>query len=235
MITLSATTTGVAYNNIDWIKNDHNGLVIVDATAAAYCFEIPFNKFDVVAFSWQKGLGGEAAHGMLAISPRALQQLENYRPSWPIPRVFSLWIGTKINYGVFDGLTLNTPSMLALADIESALDWAESMGAERLYAKSAANVRFLYNWVVNTPGLTPMADWNIQSPGGAVCFYIDAFTTFEQYREFVKPMAENGEAFDIVNHINSKPSLRVWCGPTVELDDLKRFVEIFSQKIGKSN
>ncbi len=227
VITLSATTTGVAYKYTDWIKDDRKGLVVVDATAAAYCFEIPFHKFDAVAFSWQKGLGGEAAHGMLALSPRALQQLEHYRPSWPIPRVFSLWSGDKVNHGIFDGLTLNTPSMLALADVESALDWAESLGSDGLYAKSAANVKYLYDWAVTTKGLTPMADWSIQSHGGAVCFYVDGFTSFEQYREFAKPLAASGQAFDIVNHANSKPSFRIWCGPTMELDDLKSFTESF--------
>lgn len=225
IITLSATTTGVVYNNTDWIKDDRNGLVIVDATAAAFCFDIPFHKFDVVAYSWQKGLGAEAAHGMLALSPTALQHLEAYRPNWPIPRVLSLWSGDNVNHGVFEGLTLNTPSMLALADMESALDWAESLGSDRLYAKSAANVKFLYDWVVNTDGLTPMANWNIQAPGGAVCFYVDGFDSFEQYREIAKQLAKNGEAFDIVNHANSKPSFRIWCGPTMELDDLRCFTE----------
>ena len=228
VITLSATTTGVAYPNADWIQPNRNGLVIVDACAAAFCFDIPFDAFDAVAYSWQKGLGGEAAHGMLALSPRAVQHLENYRPSWPIPRVLSLWQLDKVNLGVFDGLTINTPSMLALADIESALDWAEAIGgSEKLYAKSSENVKFLYDWVVRTPGLTPMAAPDIQVPGGAVCFYIDKFTNFEQYREFAKPLALSGKAFDIVNHAYSKPSFRVWCGPTVELDDLKQFAAAF--------
>jgi phosphoserine aminotransferase len=232
VITLSATTTGVAYKNTDWIKDDRKGLVIVDATAAAFCFDISFHKFDAVAFSWQKGLGGEAAHGMLALSPRALQQLEHYRPSWPIPRVFSLWTGEKVNHGVFEGLTLNTPSMLALTDVESALDWAESLGTDGLYAKSAANVKFLYDWVINTKGLTPMADWENQAPGGAVCFYVDDFVSFEQYRELAKPLAASGKAFDIVNHANSKPSFRIWCGPTMELDDLKSFTEGLYKQFG---
>jgi phosphoserine aminotransferase len=221
VMTISATTTGVAYPHTDWIKKDREGLVIVDATAAAFCFEIPFSNFDAVAFSWQKGLGGEAAHGMLALSPRALRQLEIYTPSWPIPRILSLWLGDKVNHGVFDGLTLNTPSMLALADIECALDWVDSLGgASGLYAKAADNVKFLYNWVVNTPGLTPMAAPDIQAKGGSVCFYIDKFTTFDEYRALAKPFADKGEMFDIVNHAHSKPSLRIWCGATMEKSDL---------------
>ncbi len=218
IMTMSATTTGVAYPHADWIKQDRSSLVIVDATAAAFCFEIPFSNFDAVAFSWQKGLGGEAAHGMLALSPRALQQLETYRPSWPIPRVLSLWHGDKANLGVFEGLTINTPSMLALADVECALDWVDSLGgAGSLYAKAAENVTFLYDWVVNTPGLRPMAARDIQAKGGSVCFYIDKFTTFDEYRTFAKRL---GNIFDVVNHANSKPSFRIWCGPTIEKSDL---------------
>jgi phosphoserine aminotransferase len=232
VITLSATTTGVAYPHANWIQANRNGLVIVDATAAAFCIDIPFNAFDAVAYSWQKGLGGEAAHGMLALSPRALQQLENYRPNWPIPRVLNLWQGDKVNHGVFDGLTINTPSMLALADIESSLDWAEAIGgATALYAKSQSNVKFLYDWVVSTQGLTPMAAPDLQTPGGAVCFYIDNFTTFEQYRAFAKPLAQTGQAFDIVNHAYSKPSFRIWCGPTVELADLVQFTADFDAQL----
>lgn len=221
VMTISATTTGVAYPHVDWLKKDREGLVIVDATAAAFCFEIPFANFDAVAFSWQKGLGGEAAHGMLALSPRAVCQLEAYKPNWPIPRILSLWLGDKVNHGVFEGLTLNTPSMLALADVECALDWVDSLGgASGLYAKAADNVTFLYDWVVNTPGLTPMAVPDIQAKGGSVCFYIDKFTTFDEYRAFAKPFADKGEMFDIVNHAYSKPSLRIWCGATMEKSDL---------------
>ena len=227
IITLSATTTGAAYKKTDWIQDNRDGLVLVDATAAAFCFDIPFHKFDVVAYSWQKGLGAEAAHGMLALSPKALQHLEDYRPNWPIPRVFSLWSGDKVNHGIFEGLTLNTPSMIALADVESALDWAESLGTDHLYAKSAVNVKFLYDWVVKTNGLTPMADWETQAPGGAVCFYVDSFDSFEPYREIAKQLAKSEKAFDIVNHAYSKPSFRIWCGPTIELDDLKKFVDHF--------
>ncbi len=232
IMAISATTTGVAYPNTDWIKKDRNGLVIVDATAAAFCFDIPFSLFDVVAFSWQKGLGGEAAHGMLALSPRALHQLETYIPSWPIPRIMSLWLGEKINHGVFEGLTLNTPSMLALADVECALDWVDSLGGTNaLYKKAADNVSFLYNWVSNTPGLTPMATADLQAKGGAVCFYADKFTTFDEYRAFAQTLTNENLLFDIVNHAHSKPSFRVWCGATVEKSDLVSLTKIFSDKI----
>ena len=232
VMTVSATTTGVAYSNTDWIKQDRNGLVIVDATAAAFCFEIPFSSFDVVAFSWQKGLGGEAAHGMLALSPRALRQLETYIPTWPIPRIMSFWLGDKVNYGVFEGLTLNTPSMLALADVECALDWVDSLGgASGLYKKAADNVSFLYDWVVNTPGLTPMAALDVQAKGGSVCFYADKFTSFDEYRVFAQPLADSGKLFDIVNHASSKPSFRVWCGATMEKSDLIHLTKIFDEQI----
>lgn len=232
VMAISATTTGVAYPHSDWIVNDRPGLVIVDATAAAFCFDIPFEKFDVVAFSWQKGLGSEAAHGMLALSPRALQQLETYTPSWPIPRVMSLWLDNKVNHGVFEGLTLNTPSMLALADVESALDWVDSLGgANALYKKATENVGFLYDWILSTPGLSPMATRETQAKGGAVCFYADALTTFDEYKAFAQKLADQGLAFDIVNHAHSKPSFRIWCGPTMEKDDLISLTKIFEEKL----
>lgn len=235
LMTISATTTGVAYPNTDWIKKDRNSLVIVDATAAAFCFDIPFSLFDVVAFSWQKGLGGEAAHGMLALSPRALHQLEMYIPSWPIPRIMSLWLGDKVNQGLFEGLTLNTPSILALADAECALDWVDSLGgANALYKRAAANVSFLYDWILNTPGLTPMAAPDLQAKGGAVCFYADNFTNFDEYREFTQTLANEELLFDIVNHAHSKPSFRVWCGPTIEKSDLVYLTKIFSDQMKRN-
>lgn len=231
VMAISATTTGVAYPNTDWINQDRDGLVIVDATAAAFCFEISFASFDVVAFSWQKGLGGEAAHGMLALGPRALRQLETYVPSWPIPRIMSLWLDGKVNYGVFEGLTLNTPSMLSLADIECALDWVDSLGgASGLYKKAADNVSFLYDWIISTPGLSPMAAPDAQAKGGSVCFYADSFTSFDEYRAFAQPLADKNLLFDIVNHAHSKPSFRVWCGATMEKSDLMHFTKTFMEK-----
>lgn len=232
VITVSATTTGAAYPNFDWLKQDRNSLVIADATAAAFCFDIPFEKFDAVAFSWQKGLGSEAAHGMLALSPRALEQLESYRPSWPIPRTMSLWLGDKTNHGVFEGLTLNTPSMLALADVEIALDWIDDLGgAKALYKKAADNASFLYDWVLNTRGLTPMASPTNQAKSGSVCFYIDKFSTFDEYRAFAKIFSDSGEIFDIVNHARSLPSLRIWCGPTIEKSDLQQLTKFLEDKL----
>jgi len=235
VIAISATTTGVAYPHTDWIFNDRQGLVIVDATAAAFCFDISFEKFDVVAFSWQKGLGSEAAHGMLALSPRALEQLETYIPPRPIPRIMSLWLDDKVNYGVFEGLTLNTPSMLSLADVECALDWAETLGgAKALYKKSADNVSFLYDWILRTPNLSPMTTKDIQAKGGAVCFFVNIFTAFDEYRAFAKSVADEKLLFDIVNHAHSKPSFRIWCGPTVEKNDLMQLTKIFEEKLVNS-
>ena len=232
IITISATTTGVAYPDADWINKDRDGLVLADATAAAFCFDIPFSAFDAVAFSWQKGLGSEAAHGMLALSPRAIQHLETYKPTWPIPRILSLWLGEKVNYGVFDGLTLNTPSMLALADVEISLDWVDSLGgAKALYKKAADNVSFVYGWVRNTPGLTAMTTPELQAKGGAVCFYVDKFKTFDEYRAIAKSLADAGKAFDIVNHANSKPSFRIWCGATIEQNDLSELTKILSDSL----
>lgn len=230
VITWSATSTGVAYQNADWICNQREGLVIVDATASAFCVDMPFEKFDAVCFSWQKGLGSEAAHGMIALSPRAIQQLHSYKPAWPIPKLLSLWNGDIPNIKVFQGYTINTPSMIALADVDDALDWVESIGGTNaLYQRALRNTKFFYDWVKNTPGLSPMAEWSIQAKGGSVCFHVDKFISFDEYRAFALPLAENGLAFDIVGHALSKPSFRVWCGPTIEIEDLSALTESFNQ------
>lgn len=234
VITWNATSTGVAYQDGYWISNNRKGLVIADATAAAFCLKMPFEKLDVICFSWQKGLGGEAAHGMIALSPRALQQLHNYKPSWPIPRLISLWKDQNVNLSVFEGYTINTPSMLAISDVENALDWVESLGGvEQLYEKAKINTKFFYNWVEQTPGILPMVNWSIQSKGGPVCFLIEGFESHEQYKNFAAKIESAGLAFDIAGHAFSKPSLRVWCGPTVELDDLKTLTKTLEEFIAK--
>ena len=144
----------------------------------------------------------------------------------------SLWLDEKVNHGVFEGLTLNTPSMLALADIECALDWVDSLGgADGLYKKAADNVSFLYDWVVSTPGLMPMATPDVQAKGGAVCFSADTFTSFDGYRAFAQTLANEGLLFDIVNHAHSKPSFRVWCGATIEKSDLVYLTKIFNAQM----
>ena len=228
VITWSATSTGVAYQHADWINDKREGLVIVDATASAFCVDMPFEKFDVVSFSWQKGLGSEAAHGMIALSPRAIQQLHSYKPSWPIPKLLSLWHNGVPNMKVFQGYTINTPSMIALADVDDALDWVENIGGvHSLYERALNNTNFFYSWVKNTDGLTPMADWSVQAKGGSVCFYVDKFSSFDEYKKFALPFDEKKLAFDIVGHALSKPSFRVWCGPTIELEDLRTLAKNF--------
>jgi phosphoserine aminotransferase len=229
MITWSATSTGVGYQNADWITNDREGLVIVDATAAAFCVDMPFEKFDVIGFSWQKGLGSEAAHGMIALSPRAIAQLHTYKPTWPIPKLLNLWNGDVPNMKIFQGYAINTPSMLALADVDDALDWVESIGGtQELYERALINTEFFYKWVENTDGLTPMAKWHAQMKGGAVCFHVDKYSNFDEYKKAALPLENKGLAFDIVGHALSKPSFRVWCGPTIELAELQYLTEILS-------
>ena len=234
VFTWNGTTSGLCIPNGDWIDDNREGLTLCDATSAAFCVPLPWQKLDVTAYSWQKGLGGEAAHGMLVLSPRAVERLTRYTPIWPIPRVFRLVNGKTLNEGLFRGETLNTPSMLCVEDHVDALLWAEKIGGlPALQKRCQDNFKAIVFEVENTPWLDFVSkDLRYVSPA-SVCLEINtpAFKKMEEkeqrdwLRSLAKILADEGAAFDIVNHAYAPPSLRVWAGPTVETRDLQRLFE----------
>jgi phosphoserine aminotransferase len=228
VFTWNGTTSGVCIPDANWISDNREGLTICDATSSVFCVELPWKKLDATVFSWQKGLGSEAAHGMLVLSPRAIERLETYKPSWPIPRIFRLTKEDKIIQGVFKGDTLNTPSMLCVEDCLKALEWAETIGGlHTLIQRCQKNFKVICNWVERTPWVSLMAEsLSIASPS-SVCMVLKTLEGKDSaaQRDFLQSMAmllrQHQAAFDVVNHLYAPPSLRVWCGPTVETQDLQ--------------
>jgi phosphoserine aminotransferase len=230
LFTWNGTTSGVRVPNADWIPAKRGGLTFTDATSAVFAQKIDWAKVDVATFSWQKVLGGEAAHGMLILSPRALERLETYAPSWPLPKVFRLTKGGKLITGVFEGETLNTPSMLCTEDYLDSLAWAESIGGlPQLLARADANAAALDEWVERAPWLENLAvDPATRSNTSACLRIVDptfAKLPEEGQRAFVKQfealLEKERAAYDIAGHRDAPPSLRIWCGSTVETADIK--------------
>ena len=224
----NGTTSGVSFQNADWIPDNREGLTICDATSAAFCVDLPWEKLDVTAFSWQKGLGGEAAHGMLVLSPRAVQRLETYKPVWPIPRIFRLTKEDKIIENVFKGDTLNTPSMLCVEDCLMVLEWAEMIGGlPALTKKCRENAQVIYDWVEKTSWLSLMAESQSIASPSSICLVVNTLQdkSEKDQRDFLQAMAtllrQHQAAFDVVNHLYAPSSLRLWSGPTVEAKDLE--------------
>jgi phosphoserine aminotransferase len=230
LFTWNGTTSGVRVPNGDWIPSNRDGLTFVDATSAVFAQQIPWDKVDVLTFSWQKVLGGEAAHGMLILSPRAIARLESYTPSWPVPKIFRLTKGGKLNAGVFEGETINTPSMLCVEDYLDALAWAESIGGlKALMARADANARVLYDWAARTPWLESLAVDPATRSNTSVCLKIAdpvvARLPEDAQRAFVKRLEsildKENAARDIAGHRDAPPHLRIWCGATVDTADLE--------------
>jgi phosphoserine aminotransferase len=226
----NGTTAGVRVPNGDWIPANREGLVMVDATSAVLAQDIPWDKIDVLTYSWQKVLGGEAAHGMLILSPRAVARLESYTPAWPVPKIFRLTKGGKLIAGVFEGETLNTPSMLCVEDYLDALNWAESIGGlQGLFARANANARVLNDWADRTPWLQNLAEVPATRSNTSVCLKVVdpavAALPEDAQRAFVKQIEaildKENAARDIAGHRDAPPHLRIWCGATVEASDLK--------------
>jgi len=229
VFTWNGTTSGVIVPDGDWIPDDRHGLTICDATSSACAVPMPWEKLDVITFSWQKVLGGEAQHGILILSPRAVRRLESHTPSWPIPKIFRLTKNGKLNAGIFQGETINTPSMLCVQDALDAIAWARSIGgAPALERRTRENAAALQRWVDRTPWIDYLAvDPATRSPT-SVCLRLAqaavAHLSAEQQSAWLKKITAaleaEGVALDIGSYRDAPPGLRVWCGATVETSDI---------------
>jgi len=230
VFTWNGTTSGVRVPNADWIRADRKGLTICDATSAAFAQPLDFKKLDVVTFSWQKALGGEAAHGMLILSPRAVERLESHKPAWPLPKIFRLTKGGKLNEGIFVGETINTPSMLCVEDFLDTLQWAKSVGGlKALIARADANTKVIADWIAVTPWIENLATDPRTRSNTSVCLKIvdpavTALSVDAQWafvKDLVALVEKEGVAYDFANHRDALPGLRIWCGATVEKSDVE--------------
>ena len=230
VFTWNGTTSGVRVPNADWIAADREGLTICDATSAAFAQDLDWPKLDVVTFSWQKVLGGEAAHGMLILSPRAVALLESHVPAWPMPKIFRMTKGGKLIEGIFQGETINTPSMLAVEDYIDALLWAEKLGGlAALRARADRNAGVIADWVARTPWIANLAEDPATASNTSVCLVVGDPDVVGRGPEAVAAVAKGittalereGVALDIGSYRDAPPGLRIWCGATVEASDLE--------------
>jgi len=221
VLTWNGTTSGVRLPNADFIAANREGLVLCDATSAAFAMALPWDKLDVVTWSWQKVLGGEAAHGMLALSPRAVARLESYKPAWPLPKVFRLTSGGKLSEGVFRGETINTPSMLCVEDALDGLRWAERVGGlPALIRRSEANLAAIAGWVERRPWVAFLAaDPATRSPT-SICLTLPGADP-KVPKAMASLLEKEGVAFDIGAYRDAPPGLRIWGGATVETADIE--------------
>ena len=229
VFTWNGTTSGVRVPNADWISASREGLTICDATSAAFAQKLDWPKLDVVTFSWQKALGGEAAHGMLVLSPRAVARLESYTPAWPLPKIFRMTKGGKLNEGIFVGETINTPSMLCVEDYLDALNWAKSVGGlKALMARADKNLKVLADWQAKTPWIDFLAGTPAIRSNTSVCMKVTdpavASLTSDAQIDFIKKMVglieKEGAGYDFAGHRDAPAGLRIWCGATIEASDV---------------
>jgi phosphoserine aminotransferase len=230
VFTWNGTTSGVRVPNADWIPADRQGLTICDATSACFAQRLDYTKLDVVTFSWQKVLGGEGAHGMLILSPRAVERLTSYTPSWPLPKIFRLTNNGKLIEGIFEGETINTPSMLCVEDYLDTLVWAQSLGGlDALVARADANTKVIADWVARTSWINFLAKEPAIRSNTSVCLKVvhPAVTALapDAQAAFVKNLAaaleKENVAYDIDAYRDAPPGLRIWCGATVETQDVE--------------
>jgi len=226
----NGTTSGVKVPNGDWISDNREGLTICDATSAAFAMDLPWDKLDVVTFSWQKVLGGEAAHGVLVLSPRAVARLESYEPNWPMPKTFRLTKSGKLVEGIFEGETINTPSMLCVEDYLDALKWADGIGGLKgLVGRSNANLGVLEAWVAKTPWVDFLATDKASRSNTSVCIkvvdpWFEALSEdgkAEAAKKLAALLEKEGVALDTAGYRAAPPGLRIWCGATVDASDLE--------------
>ena len=231
VFTWNGTTSGVRVPNADWIADDRSGLTICDATSAAFAMDLAWDKLDVVTWSWQKVLGGEAAHGMLALSPRAVTRLESYTPPWPMPKIFRLTKGGKLNASIFEGSTINTPSMICVEDAVDSLVWAESVGGlEGLIGRSQANLDAVTRWVESSDWVGFLCEDEASRSSTSICLKItdpwaaerDDDVVAKTVKAATKRLDKEEVAFDIGSYRDAPTGLRLWGGATVDTADLER-------------
>jgi phosphoserine aminotransferase len=239
----NGTTAGVCVPNGDWIKNSRDGLTICDATSAAFAMDIDWSKLDVGTFSWQKSLGGEAGHGMIILSPKAIDRINTYSPNWPIPKLFQLKKNNEINLDIFSGSTINTPSMICVEDFLDVLNWTNEIGGlEELIRRSRNNLNIIKDWVI----LSSWVDFLCEDPNNisntSICLkLIDPKLTTKSLetkniieKNIIKLLEENNVAFDIGSYRSAPPGLRIWGGPTVDNDDIKKLLPWLDWAYNKS-
>ena len=221
LFTWNGTTSGVRVPDGDWIPADREGLSFADATSAVFAYDLPWDKIDVATFSWQKVLGGEGGHGVLILGPRAVERLESHTPAWPLPKVFRLTKGGKLVEGVFNGETINTPSMLAVEDAIFALEWAQSLGGlDGLKARSDANAAALDAIVSERDWLSHLAADPASRSKTSVCLSV-AGADADFIKKFAGLLEAEGAAYDIAGYRDAPPGLRIWCGATVDTADIE--------------
>lgn len=233
VFTYNGTTSGAIIPDTDWIAEDREGVTINDATSAIFAQHVDWSKLDATTYSWQKVMGSEAGHGMLILSPRAVERIESYSPKWPLPKLFRVKKGDKLNRAIFEGATINTPSMLATEDYIASLEWAKSIGGlDTLVQRANTNAKIVHDWIESTPWLRNMvsdpAKWT--NTGICMCFqgdYYDALDADAQAavpKKIVAMLEERGIAYDFNGYRDAPPSLRIWCGSTVEAEDVRRLL-----------
>ena len=230
VFTWNGTTSGAKVPNGDWIAEHRSGLTLCDATSATFAMELPWEKLDIVTWSWQKVMGGEGAHGMIALSPRAVQRLETYTPQWPLPKIFRLTKGSALMEDIFEGATINTPSMLAVEDQLDALRWAERIGGlDALIERSQKNLATIRSWVSDSSWVDFLTENPEHQSSTAICLKVShpqfLALDIEAQRQFIKSMTTELDAkqvgFDVGAYRDAPPGLRLWGGATVEASDLQ--------------
>jgi phosphoserine aminotransferase len=243
VFTWNGTTSGVRVPNADWIKSDRAGLTICDATSACFAQRLDWSKLDVVTWSWQKALGGEGAHGMIALSPRAVARLESYTPSWPLPKIFRMTKGGKINEEIFEGATINTPSMLCVEDYLDTLAWGKSIGGlNALIGRADANTKAISDWVARSPWIEFLASEPSIRSNTSVCLKVVDPAVLklpaDAQAKFVKGIAaaleKEGVAYDIDAYRDAPSGLRIWCGATVETSDVEALTQWLDWAYGEA-